>query len=265
MQIMLTLLVLFLPHWLPAQQQPPRVQVLVLTGQTDLPYHDWQVTEPFLARLLMDTDRFRVTIMEGVGELTAKKLAFWDVLVLHYNGPRWDVATERSIEESVRAGKGLVAIHGVSYGEFFGMVQKDGRWVATDDPGWTAYAEMLGATWKPENIGHARRHVFRVKWTDPGHPIAAGLEPSFEADDELYHKMDLKPTANVLATAYSDPAVGGTGREEPQIWTVAFGRGRVVHITLGHDVKAMQKPGFIAAFRRSTEWAATGSVEIQTR
>jgi type 1 glutamine amidotransferase len=184
-------------------------------------------------------------------------LAGCDVLVLNYNGPRWGVEAERAIEASVRSGKGLVAVHGVSYGEFFGMEQKDGRWVGTTDSGWTAYADLLGATWKPENIGHARRHVFSVKWAQPTHPIARGLEPSFLADDELYHKMDLKPEALVLATAYSDPAKGGTGREEPQIWAVNFGRGRCVHITLGHDLKSMEQPGFRAAFARSAEWAAT--------
>ena len=185
--------------------------------------------------------------------------------MLNYNGPRWGLEVERRIEESVRSGTGLVAVHGVSYGSFFGMEQKDGRWVATKDPGWVAYADMLGMMmWKPENIGHARRHVFPVKWTDPAHPISRGLDPSFLADDELYHKMDLKPTAQVLATAFSDPAQGGTGRDEPQIWTVAFGRGRVVHITLGHDVKAMQQPGFVAAFLHGTEWAATGEVTVQT-
>ncbi|RPI22756.1 MAG: hypothetical protein EHM61_21460, partial [Acidobacteria bacterium] len=156
----------------------------------------------------------------------------------------------------------FVALHGVSYGEFFGMHQKNGRWVGNSDPGWPAYGELLGATWKPENIGHARRHVFSVKWTEPSHPIAKGLEPAFVADDELYHKMDLKPGARVLATAWSDPTKGGTGQDEPQIWTIGFGKGRCVHITLGHDIKAMEQPGFKATFTRATEWAATGDVTV---
>ncbi len=246
--------------------QAPRsaIRVLILTGASDLPYHEWRVTTPFLQRVLTDSGRFMVKILEDVHELNGESLLGCDVLVLNYNGPRWSLKVERAIEQSVRSGKGLVAIHGVSYGEFFGMQQKNGRWVATDDPGWAAYAEMLGMTWKPENIGHARRHVYSVKWTDRTHPISRGLEPSFLADDELYHKMDLKPTAQVLATAYSDPAKGGTGRDEPQIWTVPFSEGRVVHITLGHDVQAMQRPGFLAAFLHATEWAATGEVTLQT-
>jgi hypothetical protein len=247
-----------------AQSPAPPVRVLILTGNSDLPYHDWRLTTPFLQKVLSESGRFEVKILEDVRELDSQTLGSLDVLVLNYNGPRWGLEVEREIEESVRSGKGLIAIHGVSYGSFFGMEQKNGRWTATNDPGWISYADMLGATWKPENIGHARRHVFSVKWTDPTHPISRGLEPSFQANDELYHKMDLKTSARVLATAYSDPAIGGTGREEPQIWTVAFGRGQVVHITLGHDVAAMQQPGFLAAFVRGTEWAATGEVTVQT-
>jgi uncharacterized protein len=245
-----------------AQTSPPSVRVLVLTGNSDLPYHDWRLTTPLLENVLAASGRFEVKVLQVVRELSGERLANCDVLVLNYNGPRWGIEVEREIEDFVRAGKGMVAVHGVSYGSFFGMEQKDGRWTATSDPGWTSYAEMVGATWKPENIGHARRHVFPVKWREAGHPIVRGLEPSFQADDELYHLMDLKPGVQVLATAYSDPAMGGTGREEPQIWTVAFGRGRVVHITLGHDVTAMQQPGFVKAFTRSAEWAATGEVTL---
>ncbi|RPJ54340.1 MAG: ThuA domain-containing protein [Acidobacteria bacterium] len=247
-----------------AQSPAKPVRVLILTGNSDLPYHDWRLTTPFLEKVLSESGKFEVKVLEDVRQFDSQKLGSFDALVLNYNGPRWGPEVERKIEESVRSGKGLIAIHGVSYGSFFGMEQKDGRWVATNDPGWKAYSEMLGATWKPENVGHARRHVFTVKWTELQHPIACGLEPSFLADDELYHKMDLKPTAHALATAYSAPSVGGTGREEPQIWTVAFGGGRVVHITLGHDVAAMQRSGFLAAFLRGTEWAATGEVTLQT-
>src|SRR5574341_1217365 len=139
----------------------------------------------------------------------------------------------------------MVAVHGVSYGVFFGMEFRNGRWAASsaDDKGWPAYADILGASWKPENIGHAVRHVFPVKWIDRDHPISKGLEATFLANDELYHRMDLRPNAHVLATAFSQEKLGGTGREEPIVWAVSFGAGRVVHIPLGHGTAAMFQPG----------------------
>jgi type 1 glutamine amidotransferase len=39
-----------------------------------------------------------------------------------------------------------------------------------------------------------------------------------------------------------------------------FGKGRVFHTTLGHDIPALSCVGFIATFQRGTEWAATGNV-----
>jgi len=241
---------------LPATGQE-RLRALILTGETD-PSHDWRTTTPLLREALEKTGRFEVQVVEKVPGLTPRDLAGYDAVVLHYNGPRWGAETESAVEEFIRSGKGMVALHGVSYGVFFGMEFREKRWrrSTTGDPGWPAYAEMMGATWEPEKIGHGKRHVFKVRWIERDHPIARGLEETFLADDELYHRMDLRPNARVLATAFSDPATGGTGRDEPVIWAAPFGRGRVVHITLGHDTKSMSQPGFIAAFTRAAEWVA---------
>lgn len=242
---------------------PERVRVLILTGETDLPYHDWRATTPFVKDLLERTGRFAVSVAEHPRGLDDAALAGYDALVLNYNGPRWGHVAERAVERFLASGKGMVAFHGVSYGSFFGMVF-DKRWTLPPGGGdpWPAYADMLGASWKPENIGHAVRHVFTVKWVDRDHPISRGLEPEFIADDELYHRMELKPNAHVLAAAYSDTKQHGTGRDEPILWTVPFRGGRVVHLTLGHDVKAMSMPGFTAAFTRAVEWAGTGAVTL---
>jgi hypothetical protein len=225
------------------------------------------VTTPFLRSVLDNTDRFEVNVLEEPRGMTARTLEPYDVLVLNYNGPRWGAETEQAVERFLRSGKGMVAVHGVSYGAFFGMEFRNNRWAAssTGDEGWPAYPEMLGASWKAEDIGHAVRHVFPVKWVDREHPISKGMDETFLANDELYHKMDLRPSARVLARAYSDAKLGGTGREEPIVWTVPFGAGRVVHIPLGHDTAAMFQTGFVTTFARSVEWAATGKVTLPAR
>jgi type 1 glutamine amidotransferase len=64
----------------------------------------------------------------------------------------------------------------------------------------------------------------------------------------------------VLATAHSDPSNNGTGRDEPMLLVVQYGRGRVFHTTLGHDVSAMSSVDFVTTLQRGTEWAATGTV-----
>ena len=64
----------------------------------------------------------------------------------------------------------------------------------------------------------------------------------------------------VLATAYSDPANAGSGRDEPQLMVITFGKGRIFHTTWGHDVAALASPDFGLTFQRGTEWVATGRV-----
>jgi len=239
------------------------LRVLIVTGASDLPYHDWRETTPFLQQMLEKTGRFKVEVLTEPRRITPDLLNGYDAILLNYNGPRWGEVPEKAVEKFIRSGKGMFAFHGASYGEFFGMVFQKG-WKAPPDgnPGWVAYSRMLGVTWKPENIGHSVRHVYTVKWVDRDHPICRGLAPTFQADDELYHRMDLAKNAHVIATAYSDPAKRGTGKDEPQIWTVRFGKGRVVYTTLGHDIKALSLPGVLAAFAHSIEWVASGEVTL---
>ena len=67
----------------------------------------------------------------------------------------------------------------------------------------------------------------------------------------------------VLATAHSDPANNGTGRDEPQLMVLSYGKGRVFHTTMGHDVSALSSVDFVVTFQRGTEWAATGSGDAE--
>jgi type 1 glutamine amidotransferase len=41
---------------------------------------------------------------------------------------------------------------------------------------------------------------------------------------------------------------------------LSYGKGRIFHSVLGHDLAAMSCAGFIATMQRGTEWAATGKV-----
>jgi type 1 glutamine amidotransferase len=43
---------------------------------------------------------------------------------------------------------------------------------------------------------------------------------------------------------------------------VTYGKGRVFHTPMGHDVPGMRCVGFAATLQRGTEWAATGKVTL---
>jgi type 1 glutamine amidotransferase len=44
------------------------------------------------------------------------------------------------------------------------------------------------------------------------------------------------------------------------LMTLNYGKGRVFHTTLGHDVNALSSVDFVVTLQRGTEWAATGAV-----
>ena len=79
--------------------------------------------------------------------------------------------------------------------------------------------------------------------------------------DELYARLR-GPGRNmtVLATAFSDPQNNGTGRDEPILMVLSYGKGRIFHTTMGHDIVALSSVGFVVTLQRGAEWAATGQV-----
>ena len=255
-------LILLLPL-LPAAWAAEPIRALIFSGRNN---HEWRVTTPVIREILQQTGRFDVRVSEEPAGTSARTLAEYDVLILDYNGVRWGEAAEQGVEQFVRSGKGLVAVHAASY-PFAGLDVLGDRHVRTGvfEPPWPAYGEMIGGQFSAEEpkTGHGKRHIFTVKFTNREHPIAQGLPETFLANDELYHHMRMRPQARILATAYDDPKVGGTGKAEPVLWTVQFGKGRVFHTTLGHDAAAMAQPGFRQTLARGSEWAARGDVAAE--
>jgi type 1 glutamine amidotransferase len=240
---------------------PPKLQALIITGQNG---HDWRATTPVLRKQLEDTGRFEVRVTEEFRGGGPETLAPYDVVVLNYYDKRdpklrWGDRAEAALLDFVRSGKGLVVYH-------FSTAAFDG---------WTEFEKMCGANWRPNNGHHSDRHDFTVKIVDNQHPVTRGLESSFAiANDELYANLKWQPegTYHVLATAYDDHALykgkarqptPGPGLDQPMLWTVQYGKGRVFVTALGHDAAPLAAPGFVATFTRGAEWAATGQVAPQ--
>jgi type 1 glutamine amidotransferase len=77
------------------------------------------------------------------------------------------------------------------------------------------------------------------------------MEP-FETDDELYTCIAGERPIELLATARSKV----DGKDYPMAFAFDYGKGRVFHCALGHDVKAVENPGAAELFRRGCAWSA---------
>ena len=104
--------------------------------------------------------------------------------------------------------------------------------------------------------GHGPRSTFAAKVIKKDNPITRGIE-DFQADDELYAKLQGDASINVLVEADSD----WSKKTEPLAFTVDYGQGRVFHEAFGHDGKAIRNPAVQKLIQRGTQWAATGKVE----
>lgn len=230
------------------------VKVLIITGDHG---HAWRETTPFLKSLLTKAG-MQVDVTETPSkDLTPENLARYDVLLLNYKDTkkgapesRWSEANQKAFADAVQSGKGLVVYHHAS-----------SAFVAGSD--WDReFEKIIAGGWRKQG-NHGKRHEFRVTTRKHDHPIMKDLPAEFaHANDELYQNSVMFPDSVVLATAFSDSKIDpkNTGKHEPVVWVASYGKGRVVENVLGHDVPAMQSPGFQTLLIRCVEWAATGKV-----
>jgi type 1 glutamine amidotransferase len=233
-----------------AENKP--IKVLIVTGDHG---HKWKETTPFLKQLLTKAgDKVDVTETPSK-DLTPANLAKYDVLLLNYRnttqGARdnpasvWSDENKQAFTDAVKNGKGLVVYHHASSA------------FDTDKE----FEKVIAGGWRKQGF-HGKMHEFTVT-VRKDHPITHGIKEFKHGRDELYQNSLITPGSEVLVTAYSDKSKDpkNTGKDEPMVWVAIYGKGRVCNNALGHDVEAMQSPGFQALLVRGVEWAATGKVK----
>ncbi|HVN57690.1 MAG TPA: ThuA domain-containing protein [Bacteroidales bacterium] len=223
-------------------------KALIVTGQGK---HNWQLSSENYKTILERTGLFSVKIKKSPAagsDMGAFNPGFsgYNLVVVDFNGDDWSDRTRASFVEFVKGGGGAIITQAA--GSAF--------------PNWKEFTIMCGYTSDDKN--NSKPYEFEVRTVSQENPVVAGLPARWIHASDILQSRLTGPSGNteVLATAFSDTAVGGSGKAEPVLIAVKYGNGRIFHTTLGsasgEDAPAMKCSGFIATLQRGAEWAAAG-------
>ena len=262
----------------------PPYKTLIVDGQNG---HDWKATTPVLKKLLEETGLFTVDVATSPpkGEDMSgfkPNFAAYDLVVSNYQGDAWPEATQKALVDYVAGGGGLLVYHFAcaafpdwpEYNEMIGLGGwggrgedagvyvrwRDGQVVRQKEPGPNDVRANRGG--KIIVGSHGPQQAFQLVVRNADHPITQGLPEKFaHCEDELYGWLrGPAKDLTVLATAFAPKAKGGSDQHEPLLFTIRYGKGRVLQNALGHAPEQLKSVAFIATFQRGAEWVATGKV-----
>ena len=253
--------------------EEPKMKALIVDGQNN--HGIWPKTSKMMKKYLEETGLFKVDIAttkrNGTDANYRPEFKKYNVVISNYNGASWPKETQDAFVQYMQNGGGLVVVHAANnafgnwkeYNEIIGLGgwggrnEKSGPYVYFNDEG-----KIVRDSSKGRGGHHGPQHPFAIVVRDTEHPITKGMPKSWlHEKDELYDY--LRGPANnmkVLATALAAKEKGGSGRHEPMLLTVTYGKGRIFHTPMGHGDYSQECVGFIVSLQRGAQWAATGKV-----
>jgi type 1 glutamine amidotransferase len=259
--------------------QAKPIKVLIVDGPQR--YHNYKESTPLIKDILEKSGKFKVDLSrspDGGSKDGSYKPDFdkYDVIVVNegFGANLWPKATEEAFEKYITKGGGMVSYHAADNSwpkwEAYNKMTGIGGWSGRGKhSGPYLYTDKEGKVIRDDSPGrggsHGAQHEYDIVVRATKHPIMKGLPATFKhGPDELYDSLR-GPAENVtiLATSHSAKSKGGTGREEPVLMTITYGKGRIFHTVLGHSGKQIKEGSFVTTFLRGTEWAATGKVKIK--
>ena len=252
-----------------------RIRVLIVGGQNN---HDWRKGSDFHLALFANQPGIVAEESNTPPEKSPKTawdawkpdFARYDVVLLNYNGEMWPDERKAAFEKYLNEGGCAMPLHAAN----------------NSFTGWAAYEQAVGLLWRHAEFGatvffdadgklqrqekgqgpfssHGKQYDWKMTVRDATNPITAGMPVHWlHRMDELYHgQRGPAENLHILLSAWSDKDKGGTGRDEPIVWWVPVGKGKMLTNLMGHlgDTACLSCVGYQTVLMRSIEWLARGS------
>jgi hypothetical protein len=141
----------------------------------------------------------------------------------------------KAVRQFVEAGGSALFLHNTTH-------------VGLSDPD---FRHVLGAAY----TGHPPIRTFKVKVTNPDHPITKGVKDFIITDEQHYMTYDKDPKFLFLQTVNEEGLTYQTyGATAPGGWSYDYGKGRVAYLSPGHMLSDLWNPEYIKLQQNAVRW-----------
>lgn len=113
------------------------------------------------------------------------------------------------------------------------------------------FRHVLGAAY----AGHPAIRTFKVKVTNPNHPITKGVHDFTVTDEQHYMEYDKDPKNIFLKTVNEDGLTfRNLGVSAPGGWAYDYGKGRICYLSPGHLLTVLWNPEYIKLQQNAVRW-----------
>ena len=141
----------------------------------------------------------------------------------------------KAVRQFVEAGGAALFLHNTTH-------------VGLTDPD---FRHVLGAAY----TGHPPIRTFKVKVTNPEHPITKGVKDFVVTDEQHYMTYDKDPKFLFLETVNEEGLTYQSyGATAPGGWSYDYGKGRVCYMSPGHMLSDLWNPEYIKLQQNAVRW-----------
>lgn len=141
----------------------------------------------------------------------------------------------KAVRQFVDSGGAALLLHNVTH-------------IGTTNPD---FRHVLGASY----LGHPPVRTFKVRITNPEHPIAKGVRDFVVTDEQHYMEYDKDPKFIFLETVNEEGLTYEKyGAKAPGGWAFDYGQGRVCYMSPGHLLTVLWNPEYVKLQQNAVRW-----------